>query len=94
MANMGIGYFNSKGQFFRTPEEATISDLAAILGKVGEGESLAPGIAKLILDKRGAIEKILSEFDEMVSVHAERVTDKADIDDIDDDNVTPFRTTK
>ena len=94
MANMGIGYFDSKGQFFRTPDEATISDLAAILGKVGEGESLAPGIAKLILDKRIAIEKVLLEYDDMMAVHADRVSRKAPSTDTDDGNVTPFRTSK
>ena len=66
MANRGIGFFDSKGQFFRTPQEATQSDLAAMLGRMGDGDSLAPGIAKIILDKRREIELILSDHDKMV----------------------------
>ena len=66
MANRGIGFFDSKGQFFRTPHEATQSDLAAMLGRMGDGESLAPGIAKILLDKRREIEHIFRDHDDMV----------------------------
>lgn len=66
MANRGIGYFDSKGQFFRTPQEATQSDLAAMLGRMGDGDSLAPGIAKILLDKRREIEHIFRDHDDMV----------------------------
>ena len=66
MANRGIGFFDSKGQFHKTPEDATMSDIAALLGRMGEGDSLAPGIAKIILDKRREIESILSDHDKMV----------------------------
>jgi len=43
MAHKGIGFFDGRGHFFKTPDEATISDLAALLGRIGDGESLAPG---------------------------------------------------
>jgi hypothetical protein len=66
MANCGTAYFDSKGHFFKTPEEATLSDLAGLLGRVGEGESLAPGIAHMMLQKRHEIEKIFSDHDEMM----------------------------
>jgi hypothetical protein len=66
MANRGVGYFDSKGQYYRSPEEATMSDIAALLGRMGEGDSLAPGIAKIILDKRREIEHILADHDRMV----------------------------
>lgn len=66
MATRGTAFFDSKGQYFRTPEEATASDLAGLLGRVGEGESLAPGIAKCLLEKRAEIERIFSEHDAMV----------------------------
>jgi hypothetical protein len=66
MANRGVGYFDSKGQYYKTPEEATMSDIAALLGRMGEGDSLAPGIAKIILDKRRDIEHILADHDRMV----------------------------
>jgi hypothetical protein len=65
MANSGTAYFDKKGQYYRTPEEATISDLAGLLGRVGEGESLAPGIAHILLEKRSEIEQIFADHDEM-----------------------------
>ncbi|MBX7480966.1 hypothetical protein [Qipengyuania qiaonensis] len=67
MAQRGTGFFDSRGQYFKTPEEATISDLAGILGKIGDGESLAPGIAHMILQRRGEIERLLAEHDMMVA---------------------------
>lgn len=67
MAQRGTGFFDRKGQFFKTPEEATRSDLAALLGKIGDGESLAPGIAHTLLDRRSDIEQLFSEHDEMMA---------------------------
>jgi hypothetical protein len=66
MAIRGIGYFDGRGQFFKAPEDATISDLAAILGRVGEGDSLAPGIAKILLQRRRDIEHIFADHDAMI----------------------------
>jgi hypothetical protein len=66
MAVRGFGYFDSRGQFFKHPDEASISDLAAVLGRVGEGDSLAPGIAKILLEKRREIEHIFADHDTMV----------------------------
>ncbi len=43
-----------------------MSDLSALLGRVGEGDSLAPGIAKIILDRRADIEDIFREHDNMI----------------------------
>ncbi|MFM5953500.1 MAG: hypothetical protein ACKOPE_04260 [Novosphingobium sp.] len=65
MAQKGIGYFDSRGHFFKSPEEATASDIAVLLGKIGEGESLAPGIANLLLDKRVELERLFAEHDEL-----------------------------
>ena len=67
MARKGIGFFDSKGHFFKSPEEATISDIAALLGKVGEGESLAPGIAHILLRRREDIERLFAEHDQMMA---------------------------
>lgn len=80
MAKSGRGYFDRKGQFFKTPKEATASDLAAMLGQIGEGESLAPGIAHTLLEKREQIEALFAEHDEMVAEAAE-------------DTVTPIKAT-
>jgi hypothetical protein len=66
MAHRGVGYFDSKGQFFRSPQEATQSDLAGLLGRMGDGDSLAPGIAKILLDKRREIEHIFRDHDDMI----------------------------
>ena len=66
MAKQGTGFFDRKGNYFRKPEEATIADLAALLGQIGDGESLAPGIAYTILDRRKEIERLFAEHDEML----------------------------
>lgn len=70
MAHTGTGYFDSRGHYFRSPIEATVSDLAALLGRVGEGESLAPGIAHMMLEKRAEIERIFADHDSMLAVEA------------------------
>ena len=77
MARKGTGYFDRKGHFFKTPREATASDIAALLGQIGEGESLAPGIAQTLLERRNDIEKLFAEHDEMVAEHEGNVTDIA-----------------
>ncbi|WP_108791120.1 hypothetical protein [Erythrobacter sp. Alg231-14] len=70
MAKKGTGYFDRKGNFFKTGREATESDLAALLGQIGDGESLAPGIAHTILDRRLEIERLFGEHDEMMAEEA------------------------
>jgi hypothetical protein len=67
MARRGTGYFDSKGKFFKTGREATESDLASLFGQIGEGESLAPGIAHMLLEKRKEIERIFAEHDAMMA---------------------------
>ncbi|MDJ0977364.1 MAG: hypothetical protein QNI87_02395 [Erythrobacter sp.] len=81
MARIGRGYFDRKGQFFRTPREATASDLAALLGQIGDGESLAPGIAHTLLERRSDIEALFSEHDAMMAEGA------------DDSVITPIKAT-
>lgn len=66
MANKSIGYFDRKGHFFKSAHDATISDLAAVLGQISDGESLAPGIAKMMLARRAEIEKLFAEHDAML----------------------------
>ena len=81
MAHIGNGYFDKRGHFFKSPEEATVSDIAAILGRIGDGESLAPGIAQMLLDRRADIEEIFVQHDIMVQRNR---------DDAAADNVTPL----
>ena len=76
MAHRGTGFFDTRGHFFKTPEEATVSDLAGILGKIGEGESLAPGIAHMLLDRRSEIERLFAEHDAMMADHQPEGADK------------------
>lgn len=64
-------FVDGKGRLHATANAATLSDLACLLGKIGDGDSLAPGIATLLLEKRGEIERIFSEHDAMTAeVHA------------------------
>lgn len=67
MARKGIGFFDTRGHFFKSPEDATVSDIAALLGKVGEGESLAPGIAHILMRRRDEIERLFAEHDAMMA---------------------------
>ncbi|MBD2842070.1 hypothetical protein [Erythrobacter rubeus] len=69
MAKRGTGYFDRRGHFFKTPRDATASDIAALLGQIGDGESLAPGIAHMLLDRRSDIERLFAEHDEMMAEH-------------------------
>lgn len=66
MAQKGDAFFDGRGKFFKTPEEATQSDLSHLLGQIGEGDSLAPGIAFMMLDRRKEIEEIFAQHDAMI----------------------------
>ena len=67
MARKGTGYFDRRGHFFKSAKDATASDIAALLGQIGDGESLAPGIAHLLIDRRADIERLFSEHDAMIA---------------------------
>ncbi|MEM1194918.1 MAG: hypothetical protein AAGH57_02345 [Pseudomonadota bacterium] len=41
--------------------------MAGLLGQIGEGESLAPGIAHTMFEKRKEIELLFEEHDKMVA---------------------------
>ncbi|MFN3863368.1 MAG: hypothetical protein ACK4RT_03700 [Erythrobacter sp.] len=47
-----------------------MSDLASLLGQIGEGESLAPGIACMLLERRAEIERLFAERDQMLEEEA------------------------
>ena len=86
MAHQGLGFFDAKGQYYKTPDEATASDLAGLLGRIGEGDSLAPGIAVMLLQKRTEIENIFAEHDEMCAESARREQEALEASS----NVTPL----
>lgn len=67
MARSGTGYFDQKGAFFKTPRDATLSDLAGLLGQIGEGDSLATGIAQKLFERRADITALFAEHDAMVA---------------------------
>lgn len=71
MASRGTAFFDRSGLYFKSANEATVSDLAAILGRVGEGDSLAPGIAKMLLQKRADIERVFADHDTMIGTEPE-----------------------
>lgn len=81
MARKGTGYFDRKGHFFKTAKDATASDIAALLGQIGEGESLAPGIAHLLLERRADIERLFAEHDAMMAEEAGEGGTVTDISD-------------
>lgn len=68
MATLGKCFYDAKGQAHKLPENATKSDLAGVLGKVGDGDSLALGIATTLLEKRADIERIFAEHDLITAV--------------------------
>lgn len=76
MARKGTGFFDRKGHFFKTAREATASDLAGLLGQIGDGESLAPGIAQMLLEKRSEIERLFAEHDAMTESEVSDISDK------------------
>lgn len=82
MAHTGTGFFDRKGNFFKTARDATVSDLAALLGKIGDGESLAPGIANMLLERRADIEQLFAEHDQMLeeeeAIKAARIGEAGD----------------
>ncbi|MEM6907230.1 MAG: hypothetical protein AAF494_01010 [Pseudomonadota bacterium] len=67
MARTGTGYFDRRGNYHKSARDATLSDLAALLGQIGDGESLAPGIAQTIFERRSEIERLYAEHDVMLS---------------------------
>ena len=82
MAHTGTGFFDRKGNFFKTARDATVSDLAGLLGKIGDGESLAPGIANMLLERRAEIEQLFAEHDQMLeeeaAIRAARLSEASD----------------
>ena len=72
MASQCIAFRDSRGGLHASLEEATLKDLASVLGRVGDEGGMTAGVAKLILDKRQDIERIFAEHDELAgSIPAE-----------------------
>ena len=71
MATECTAYRDDKGSLHPTPERATLADLAHVLGRVGEEGGMTAGVAKLIFEKRGEIERVFAEHDQISPVPVE-----------------------
>lgn len=67
MARAGTGFFDNSGNFFKSADDATVSDLATLFGPIGEDENAAYVAARMILDRRSEIAKVLAEHDALVN---------------------------
>lgn len=70
MAEIAQAYRDGAGKLHTTVEAATIADIAAAIGRVGEEGGLTEGIAKLIFERRSQIEATLAQHDQMVAACA------------------------
>jgi len=66
MAKLTQAFVDNRGQLHPSAPDATISDLAGVLGRIGAEAGITGGIAKLLLEKRGEIELVYAEHDAMV----------------------------
>jgi len=55
-------WVDSRGCFHSTKEAALYVEIERLLGHVGSGDSLAPGIARLMVEKRGTLVQLLEAF--------------------------------
>ncbi|CCA90576.1 hypothetical protein [Novosphingobium sp. PP1Y] len=65
MASVIEAYRDEKGNLHYEPSSAIVADIAAALGRVGDEGGLTEGVARLILEKRVAIEKAFSDLDRL-----------------------------
>lgn len=66
MASECMAYRDAKGGLHSSAERATLEDLAAVLGRVGDEGGMTSGVARMIFDKRTEIERIFAEHDAML----------------------------
>ncbi len=63
MAKRVPSFADNNGKRHDTAEEATLSDIASILGRLGSDPGLTDGIARKVLDKRTELEAVFAEHD-------------------------------
>lgn len=63
MAKMVPAFADNSGKLHATAENATLSDIAGILGRLGSDPGLTDGIARKVLEKRAELEAIFAEHD-------------------------------
>lgn len=75
MAIECVAYRDSKGGLHSSPEKATLEDLAAVLGRVGDEGGMTSGVARMIFDKRAEIERVFAEHDALLASAAGSAAD-------------------
>ena len=65
MATIIEAFKDSRGNLHLDPSSAIVADIAAALGRVGDEGGLTEGVARLILDKRTAIEAAFFDLDNL-----------------------------
>jgi hypothetical protein len=54
-----VAYRDAKGRLHSSLEKATLEDLVAVLGRVGDEGGMTSGVARMIFDKRSEIRESL-----------------------------------
>ena len=67
MAKSVKAFLDNRGALHMSATSAVIGDIAGALGRVGEEGGLTEGVARLILDKRAAIERAFADLDTLDS---------------------------
>lgn len=65
MAKATRAFLDNAGKLHVTAENATLSDLEAILGRLGGDAGITSGLAQKIFQKRAEIEAAFAEFDQL-----------------------------
>lgn len=63
MAKARQYYEDAKGAPHKKPEDAVASDIASVLGRVGDESGMALGVAKVLIEKRAEIEQAYADLD-------------------------------
>lgn len=67
MAKVATAYADNQGKLYPTPEQAALSDLTAVLGRIGAEGGITEGLAKTLMERREEIEQVFADLDEMVA---------------------------
>lgn len=73
MARIITAFADNNSQIHTSAEQATLADLAAVLGRIGAESGITGGLAKLILEKRREIERVFADFDTISAQEASHV---------------------
>lgn len=69
MAKVVPAYVDNQGSLHATPVDAALSDLSAVLGRIGAESGITSGLAKCIIEKRVEIEAVFGDLDAMIANH-------------------------